>query len=1311
MKRFLHGLLITLALALPTTVARGQEVVLPDPDHVLEVIEAGDTEALAELARRESPDPWVVADDLLLMGEKDAAAAFAKAAEGPATAKLAAYVEGWSPGPADEEARAATKQGTALLRAGDYAGALAAVEGAEGNGVLGIVITRVRGAASGMQGKQREAVELLGAAAAQAAEIGWISAAADMSRDVGGAAFRTGQPAVAVEAWQRWHELSVELGRSEQVDQAAASLGAALMQSGRGDEARPYLEHSIKRAAETGNKQVEASTLVNLGLLEAAGGPELREAALDHLTRGLALSEELGQTAWVANALRGLGQVQQASGDPESALASYDRLLELAGSTRNLQALIYGAIGKSTALQSLGRAAEAIAPLERARDTLAQFGEKPTRGYVILQLQAVHRALGDNEAALACGLEAIELIEASGSGSNLAPALSSTAMAYEQLGRLEEALAMYERVIELAQSLGDRGALAGTLVNAGGVLRGLGRLDEAEDRLTRGRELALELGHAVYVQHATTGLAHVRETRGDLVGATELVREALEGLREHGSPADVAAQLNRLGRLQEARRLLPDAMATFREALSLTPDGGDRATQAVANAGIALVAMGLGDRDSAIEHGLVALETFESIGDEMGLAGVLNTLGLVHASRGEYSVGLAHLDRAIAVAERGPARAALPTLLGSAGAIRGSLGDVERAVELSARALAALEETGPPAKLAGARVNLATALIRVGRVDEAAEQLERGRSGAAAAGDRAVEAIAALSLVRVHELRGDTELARRVCEEVVAICRELDDSVELARVLVRQAGFAFADGDPATAQGLLDEALPLAREARAIDVEVAALYARAEMRARREEFAGAVQTARTALGKLPLIVRGLAEEQGAGARDLFTLVPEIGILAAEGAGDGGALWEFVEAARATALLESLGGREALSANVVDPALARAEHAARAALATARAQATAARARRKLAPVREARKAVEAAEKQLLDVVARIQREAKFGGATTQVPATSLEAFQSTLASDEAYVVYVGQATLHRAFAFVVTARTAQIARIDVPDELQSALTSPRDRLAELAAARAVLVDPLGLPAEVRRVYVSPGGEFAYAPFSLLLSGREVVHVPSATTLLALRDADPGGGQGVLAVGDPIYRVDGSVHPGLAPLPGTRVEVEAVGTTRLLGEQATETAFVAAAAQHQRWRALHFACHGLLDSRRPLLSSLALSGDDTSDGHLTAAEVLRMDLPTDLVVLSACETGVGKVYRSEGVVGFTRAFLLAGSSRVIVSLWKVDDEATRALMTRFYELWKDRPAATALREAQEHVRNTEKWADPVYWAAWQLWGLP
>jgi CHAT domain-containing protein len=133
----------------------------------------------------------------------------------------------------------------------------------------------------------------------------------------------------------------------------------------------------------------------------------------------------------------------------------------------------------------------------------------------------------------------------------------------------------------------------------------------------------------------------------------------------------------------------------------------------------------------------------------------------------------------------------------------------------------------------------------------------------------------------------------------------------------------------------------------------------------------------------------------------------------------------------------------------------------------------------------------------------------------------------------------------------------------------------------------------------------------------------------------------------------------------------------------------------------------------VDAERPWNSALVLAPGGGHDGRLTALDVVGLDLQADLAVLSACDTARGRVVRGDGVVGLLRAFLAAGTPRVLVSLWKVDDAATSALMRRFYELWKDGSvsAARALRDAQSSIRSQERWKDPCYWAGWELWGLP
>ena len=146
-----------------------------------------------------------------------------------------------------------------------------------------------------------------------------------------------------------------------------------------------------------------------------------------------------------------------------------------------------------------------------------------------------------------------------------------------------------------------------------------------------------------------------------------------------------------------------------------------------------------------------------------------------------------------------------------------------------------------------------------------------------------------------------------------------------------------------------------------------------------------------------------------------------------------------------------------------------------------------------------------------------------------------------------------------------------------------------------------------------------------------------------------------------------------------------------------------------------YRIVHFATHALLNSKHPELSGLVLSLVDERgrprNGFLDLEDIYNLNLPAELVVLSACETGLGKEISGEGLVGLTRGFMYAGASRVMASLWKIDDRATAEFMGHFYQAMvgqRMRPAA-ALRAAQLRMRKDKRWRSPYFWAAFQIQG--
>lgn len=226
---------------------------------------------------------------------------------------------------------------------------------------------------------------------------------------------------------------------------------------------------------------------------------------------------------------------------------------------------------------------------------------------------------------------------------------------------------------------------------------------------------------------------------------------------------------------------------------------------------------------------------------------------------------------------------------------------------------------------------------------------------------------------------------------------------------------------------------------------------------------------------------------------------------------------------------------------------------------------------------------------------------------------------------------------------------------------------------------------------------------------------------------AVRDASLEQTSNPLALLERAFQLDktganGGIREALriTRLPFTRFEAEGILAAAPPGQSLKATDFranreTATGAELAQYRFVHFATHGILNSEHPELSGIVLSlvneQGQPVDGFLRLHEIYNLQLSADMVVLSACQTGLGKEIRGEGLVGLTRGFMYAGSPRVVASLWKVDDAATAELMKRFYQgMLKDnlRPAA-ALRRAKVEMWKQKRWSAPFYWAAFELQG--
>jgi CHAT domain-containing protein len=137
--------------------------------------------------------------------------------------------------------------------------------------------------------------------------------------------------------------------------------------------------------------------------------------------------------------------------------------------------------------------------------------------------------------------------------------------------------------------------------------------------------------------------------------------------------------------------------------------------------------------------------------------------------------------------------------------------------------------------------------------------------------------------------------------------------------------------------------------------------------------------------------------------------------------------------------------------------------------------------------------------------------------------------------------------------------------------------------------------------------------------------------------------------------------------------------------------------------------LHFAVHAELNEQDPLSSALLLAGEGKDDGRLKVGEIFSLNLKAGIVVLSACETGLGKNNSGDEIIGLTRAFIYAGTPSVITTLWKVNDRASYELMSEFYSNLKSAKKSEALRQAQ--LKTMKEFPEPFFWAAYGLTGEP
>ncbi len=887
-------------------------------------------------------------------------------------------------------------------------------------------------------------------------------------------------------------------------------------------------------------------------------------------------------------------------------------------------------------------------------------------------------------------------------------------------------------------------------------------LTSISDSLRHGREAlaaSRALGEPYLEALSQYWLGVGLSTAGRQEEAVERLEAALALATAGRHHALAGMTLNYLGRVATRRGLLSRGHRYYEQALEEARKGQDLRRVASILNNLALAAR----RGGNFQQALASYEESIRISDLTGIAGdefsALSNLAYLYFARGQWEEALDTWRDGLRRAEALADERKVVTLSRALGEALSSLGDTERARPLLQRAAEIAGRRNDPTAEMGALTSLAWAEVAARRL-EAARATFLSAILVAQSADLN-ETRCQVGLATVALLANDPLEASRIVESA------MNSGVEL--VPEARARLALIASRATLAQGLLAPATQwLTRGVEALGpgstprlrFELALHQAHLERaRGQTEEALNAVlfsleilESLRSGLSDADLRATYLGR-----VREAFDLAVEIRLELAQSqpsAGHEEEAFQLAELARARSLAELLRTAESGAQNRVPRALIDRERDSLAAVAYAQQALTAAiDTRAEAGRLDELQRALDAARDQLSRDAAVLRREAPRYASIRYPDPITVREIAEVLDPDEALVQYV--LTADRALAFAVT--SDGLVSVAFPDagevgplvhSMRAALVQPArrsfGRLQALAKELgAALVDPLLESTAGRtRWIVIPDGPLHYLPFEALMvrlrglpdsepgyfvESHSVVYAPSAGVWRELRrevrSARSARGHFVaLADPDTTYlRSGGKTATSWRRLPGARREVQEIAAAiqrpahLWIGSEATEDALRSRLDLVETAQWIHFAAHAQVSENRPADSSIILGSSESlgaSDGYLSVAEAFELTLQADLVVLSGCETALGRNVRGEGLLGLTRAFLYAGARAIGVNLWKVADSTSPQLMIDFYQgLSKGESAASSLRGAKLQALEDPARAHPFHWAPFVLIGAP
>lgn len=873
--------------------------------------------------------------------------------------------------------------------------------------------------------------------------------------------------------------------------------------------------------------------------------------------------------------------------------------------------------------------------------------------------------------------------------------------AYNAIGEKQKALDTLRQSLAQFRAIGDRANEAGGLDKLAFVTDSIGEKRQALDLYQQSLSLARAMKNERGESSALHNLAILYHFIGELQKALDSYRESLEIRRRNGWKDEIPKTMTGIGLTLTSLGQPREALSWFDQSLALVRESGNKFGQAVVLNNMALSYIELQDNEKALDHLRQSLSLRREAGDRAGEARTLNTIASIYNRQGDGKRALEILPQALALSQAVRDRQTQSAILNNTARAWETLGEPNAALDHYRQALSLSKEVmdregqitqlGNIAKLQANQGNLAEARRYSEESLDLAESARtsiRGQDSRAAyfAKLQSRYGVYVETLMRMSQQRKDAGLDRAALQASErARARSLLEILTETRADIRQGvDSSLLELEQRLRAQLNTKARQQTNLLSGRHTPEQAAAAAKEV----EDFTSQLREVETRIRQVSPRYAALTQPQPLNSMEIQNLLDDNTVLLEFAPGEKQSwMWAVTPSEVASFQLppyQEIGAAAKkfyglLTARQPNHQESSIQYAARVADADAKFQTEASALSRML----------------LSPVASKLNLEWK--GKRLVIVASGALDYLSFAALPVPPVPEAGAKAAEGYHPLIADHEIVNLPSASVLAAIRSESAGRR----KAAGTLAILADPV-FEANDPRVVLAARKRDSGGRLGADVRSAEVSSSSPASNPELMRSARSFNREGFSQL--PFSRKEADVIAAFIP------RAKLLKATGFKANRATATS-----GELARYRIVHFATHGLLNSEYPELSGLVLSLVDQNgaaqDGFLRMHEIYNLQLPADVIVLSACQTALGKEIRGEGLVGLTRGFMYAGAERVVASLWQVDDLATSELMKRFYRgmlLNKMRPVA-ALRAAQIEMMKQKRWATPYFWAAFTIQG--